>query len=166
VKKKLICKRNKFDSVSALMYNWRAVFILLGKEGGTCIFLRGSLVLIDWLLLYVPLKNFSPIWRRHHYRWKAAKFGPMLRTQGLWAVRDFYRATPAVKQGLCFPISSVGPPYLNHPLPIGGFKILPMGDAGCSNTLLAPTVLKVPSSVDRIKYLGAHPVTLTTASFW
>jgi hypothetical protein len=22
----------------------------------------------DWLLLYVPLKNFSLIWRRHHYR--------------------------------------------------------------------------------------------------
>jgi hypothetical protein len=38
--------------------------------------------LIDWLInylrFYVPLKNISLIWRRHHYRWRAAKFRPML----------------------------------------------------------------------------------------
>jgi hypothetical protein len=28
--------------------------------------------LIDWLRFYVPRKNFSLIWRRHHLRWKAA----------------------------------------------------------------------------------------------
>jgi hypothetical protein len=31
--------------------------------------------LIDYLRFYVPLKNFSLIWRRHHCRWRAANFG-------------------------------------------------------------------------------------------
>jgi hypothetical protein len=48
---------------------------------------------IDYLRFYVPLKNFSLTWRRHHCRWRAAKFRPMLGTQGLWAGRDLYRAT-------------------------------------------------------------------------
>ena len=52
--------------------------------------------LIDYLLFYVPLKNISLIWRRHHCRWRAAKFRPMLGAQGLWAGRDLYRATPTV----------------------------------------------------------------------
>jgi hypothetical protein len=58
----------------------------------------------DWLILqfYVPLKIFSLIWRRHHCRWRAAKFRPMLCAQGLWAGRDIYRATPAVTQDLGF----------------------------------------------------------------
>jgi hypothetical protein len=41
---------------------------------------------IDYLLFYVPLKNFSLVWRRHHYRWRGI----------------FYRATPAVTRGLGF----------------------------------------------------------------
>jgi hypothetical protein len=49
---------------------------------------------------YVPLKNFSLIWRRHHCRWRAAKFRPKLDAQGLWAGRDLYRVTPAVTRGL------------------------------------------------------------------
>jgi hypothetical protein len=52
--------------------------------------------LIDYLLFYVPLKNISLIWRRHHCRWRAAKFRPMLGAHGLWAGRDLYRATPTV----------------------------------------------------------------------
>jgi hypothetical protein len=56
---------------------------------------------IDWLF-YVPLKNFSLIWRRHHYRRRAAKFRPMLGAQSLWAGRDLYRAPPAVTRGLGF----------------------------------------------------------------
>jgi predicted RNA-binding Zn-ribbon protein involved in translation (DUF1610 family) len=60
------------------------------------------LTLIDYLLFYVPLKNFSLIWRRHHCRWRAAKFRPMLGVQGLWAGRDLYRATPAVTRDLGF----------------------------------------------------------------
>jgi hypothetical protein len=58
--------------------------------------------LTDYLLFYVPLKNFSLIRRRHHYRWRAAKFRPMLSAQGLWAGKDLYRATPAVTQDLSF----------------------------------------------------------------
>jgi hypothetical protein len=58
--------------------------------------------LIDYLMFYVLLKNISLIWRRHHCRWRAAKFRPMLGAQGLWAGRDLYRATPAVTWGLGF----------------------------------------------------------------
>jgi hypothetical protein len=61
-----------------------------------------SVILIDYLVFYVPLKNISIIWRRHHCRWRAAKFRPMLSAQGLWAGRDLYRATPTVTFGLGF----------------------------------------------------------------
>jgi hypothetical protein len=58
---------------------------------------------IDYRLFYVPLKNFSLIRRRHHYRWRAVKFRPMLGAQGFWAgEEDFYRATPAATRGLGF----------------------------------------------------------------
>jgi hypothetical protein len=56
----------------------------------------------DYLRLYVPFKNFSLIWRRHHCLWRAAKFWPMLGAQGLWAGRDYYHATPAVTRYLGF----------------------------------------------------------------
>jgi hypothetical protein len=66
----------------------------------------GLIWLIDWLIdylrFYVPLKNFSLIWRRHHCRWRAAKFRPMLGALGLWAERDLYRATPSVTRNLGF----------------------------------------------------------------
>jgi hypothetical protein len=42
------------------------------------------------------------IWRRHHCRWRAAKFIPMLGAQGLWAGRDLYRTTPALTRYLGF----------------------------------------------------------------
>jgi hypothetical protein len=58
--------------------------------------------LIDCLQFYVPLKNFSLIWRRHHCRWRAAKFRPMLGAQGLWAGRNLYCDTPAVTRDLGF----------------------------------------------------------------
>jgi hypothetical protein len=58
--------------------------------------------LIDYLPFYLPQKNFSLIWRRHHCRWRAAKCRPMLVTQGLWVGRDLYRATPAVTRDLGF----------------------------------------------------------------
>jgi hypothetical protein len=54
------------------------------------------------ILFYVLLRNFSLIWRRHHCRWRAAKFRPTLGAQGLWAGRDLYRATPAVTRDLGF----------------------------------------------------------------
>jgi hypothetical protein len=58
--------------------------------------------MIDYLRFYVLHKNFSPIWRHHHYWWRAAKFRPMLSAQGLWAGRGLYCATPAVTRGLSF----------------------------------------------------------------
>jgi hypothetical protein len=58
--------------------------------------------LIDYLQFYVLLKNISLIWRRHHCRWRAAKFRPMLSAQGFWAGRDLYCATPAVTRDLDF----------------------------------------------------------------
>jgi hypothetical protein len=58
--------------------------------------------LIDYLWFYVPLKIFLLIWKRHHCRWRAAKFRPMLGAQGLWAGRGHYRATPAVTRDLGF----------------------------------------------------------------
>jgi hypothetical protein len=58
--------------------------------------------LIYYLLFYVPLKNFTLIWRCHHYRWRAAKFRTMLSVQGLWAGRGLYRTTPVVTWDLIF----------------------------------------------------------------
>jgi hypothetical protein len=55
-----------------------------------------NLHMIDYIRFYVSLKNFSPIWRHQHCRWRAAKFRPILGAQGLWARRDLYRATPTV----------------------------------------------------------------------
>jgi hypothetical protein len=45
--------------------------------------------LVGYLLFSVPLKNVSLVWRRHHYRWRAAKFssarcsGPLSREGSL-----------------------------------------------------------------------------------
>jgi hypothetical protein len=49
-------------------------------------------------VLYVPLEYLLFIWNRY----RTAKFRPMLSAQGLWAVRDIYRDTPAVTRGLGF----------------------------------------------------------------
>jgi hypothetical protein len=58
--------------------------------------------LIDYLGFYVPLKNISLIWRRHHCRWRAAKVRSLLGAQDLWAGRDLYRTSPAVTRDLGF----------------------------------------------------------------
>jgi hypothetical protein len=60
--------------------------------------------MIDWLftVLRPALKNFSLVWRRRHYRWRTARFRPMLGEQGLWARRGLYRATLAVTRDLGF----------------------------------------------------------------
>ena len=36
---------------------------------------------------FVPLQNFSLIWRLHHCRWTATKIPPMLGSYGHWAMR-------------------------------------------------------------------------------
>jgi hypothetical protein len=53
----------------------------------------GLCSVIDCCFFPVPLKNFSLIWRRQHYRWRAAKRRPILGAQGFWAGWDFYRDT-------------------------------------------------------------------------
>jgi hypothetical protein len=52
--------------------------------------------LIDYLLFYTPLKIIPLIWRRHHYRWRAAKFRPILGALGLWTGGGarFFRSHP------------------------------------------------------------------------
>jgi hypothetical protein len=86
---------NPFDSISVTTISARG-------------YIRWSLSatwlarIIDHLRFYVPLKNISLIWRRHHFQWSAAKIRPMLGAQGLWAGRDLYRATPAVIRDLGF----------------------------------------------------------------
>jgi hypothetical protein len=74
--------------------------------------IKSLIWLIEYLLFYVPLKNFSLYMATHHCRWRAAKFRPMLGAQGLWAGRDLYRATPAVTRTSVFSASSEGPPHL------------------------------------------------------
>jgi hypothetical protein len=56
-------------------------------------------IMIDWLF---SVLHISLTWRRHHCRWRDAKFRPMLGAQGLWAGRNFYRATSAVTRDLDF----------------------------------------------------------------
>jgi hypothetical protein len=75
---------------------------------------------IDYLRFYVPLKNISLIWRRHHCRWRAAKFRPMLGAQGLWAGRDLYSATPTVTRDLLIRRTAPFSRLLRHTRGCGG----------------------------------------------
>jgi hypothetical protein len=59
-------------------------------------------VVSDYIVFYVPLKNISLIWRRHHCRWRAAKLRPIVSAQGPWVRRGLYRATPTVTRDLDF----------------------------------------------------------------
>jgi hypothetical protein len=64
-------------------------------------------------LVYVQLKKFSLIWRRHHCRWRAAKIRPMLSTQGLWAGRYLYCTTVVVTWDL-LKARSIQSPLTTH----------------------------------------------------
>jgi hypothetical protein len=88
-------------------------------EGCKCLTLISfSSWLIDYLLVYVPLKNFSLLWRRYHCRWRAANiYRPLLGAQGLWAGRDFYRATLTVTPDLSFFWSHPKGSPIQSPLP-------------------------------------------------
>jgi hypothetical protein len=61
---------------------------------------------VGWLIMYGFMSHSRTVhlytWRHYHYRWRAAKFRPMLGAQGLWSERDLYRAKPAVTRGLSF----------------------------------------------------------------
>jgi hypothetical protein len=57
--------------------------------------------LIDWLFTVLrPAQEFFTY--IYHCRWRAAKFRPKLGSEGLWAMRDLYRTTPAVTRDLGF----------------------------------------------------------------
>ena len=64
------------------------------------LWLHGVCLLVC-LGVFVPLENFSLIWKRYRYRWRAVKFWPMFGTHGHWAVSVLKRATPTVKCGIC-----------------------------------------------------------------
>jgi hypothetical protein len=68
--------------------------------------------LVDYLRFYVPLKNFSLIWKRHHCRWMAAKCRPMLGAQGLSAGGIFIVPHLMWHRTSVFLVSSEGPPHL------------------------------------------------------
>jgi hypothetical protein len=85
-------------SGSRVHSDWRWVWLV---DTGDAYSSRAS-IMIDCILFYVPLKNISLVWRRHHCRWRDAKFSAILGAQGLWAGRDLYRATPAVTRDLGF----------------------------------------------------------------
>jgi hypothetical protein len=110
-----------------------------------------SLYQLDWLIgylrFYVPLKNFSLIWRRHHSRWRAAIFRPMLGAQGLWAGRDLYRATPAVTRDLGFS----GLIWRTAP-----FSRLLRHTRGCGGSILT----RILTGVYQLETVGFIPVTV------
>jgi hypothetical protein len=68
-----------------------------------------------WLIIY-SFTSRSRIFHLYgdvtNYRWRAAKFRPMLGAQGLWVGRDLYRATPAS----VYSVTSEGPPHSVAPL--------------------------------------------------
>ena len=75
-------------------------------------------------LFYGPLENIWLISRRHHCRWRGCKFRTVLGTQGLWAWRDLFGATPAVTRGLGFSsIIRMTTPFNHLLLLVKGWKI-------------------------------------------
>jgi hypothetical protein len=65
----------------------------------------------SYLRFYVPLKNFSLIWGRHHCWWRAAKFRPMLGAHGLWAGGIFIVPHLLWHGTSVFLVSSEGPSH-------------------------------------------------------
>jgi hypothetical protein len=59
---------------------------------------------IDCLLFYVPLKNFSLMWRRHHCQWRAIKISLCFEQGGIFIVSHLLWHRTSV-----FPVSSEGP---------------------------------------------------------
>jgi hypothetical protein len=61
-----------------------------------CLFVR------SFVCLFIATRTiFQLSGSCHHYRWQGCKFRPMLGAHGLWAGRDFYRATPTATRDLC-----------------------------------------------------------------
>jgi hypothetical protein len=120
--------------------------------------------LIDYLRFYVPLKNFSLILRRHHCRWRAAKFRPMLGAQGVWAGRDLYRATPAVTRDLGFSglicRNALFSRFLRHTRGSGGSILTRILTGSCegetSNKCTVPEVPWIKCGFSKILKIFSH----------
>jgi hypothetical protein len=67
----------------------------------------------NWLFMVLRPAHFFfiIIWRRHHCRWRDAKFSPMLGAQGLCAGRVFIVPHLLWHGTSIFPVSSEGPPH-------------------------------------------------------
>jgi hypothetical protein len=65
-------------------------------------------------LFIAPLAIFQLSGGCHHYRWQGCKFRPMLSTQGLWAGRGTYRATPTATRASVYTVSSERPARMSH----------------------------------------------------
>ena len=74
---------------------------------------------------FVPLDNFSLIWRRQHCRWRAAIFDLLFGTHGHWAVRVRQRASPTVTSKWVNN-SRVGQKNHNGHLPLGNPRQIPL----------------------------------------
>jgi hypothetical protein len=93
--------------------------------------------LIDWWFTVLNPAHFFPlIWRRHHCRWRPAKFCSMLGAQGLWTRRELYCATPVVTHGLGYSglIRRTAP-----------FSCLVRHTRGCGGSILTRILMGVPN---------------------
>jgi hypothetical protein len=106
------------EHLSRIEYTWRYTWVdscLHNKASEACNSLLTCMTqtfwLIDYLRFYVPLKNISHIWRRHHCRWRATKFMPMLGAQ-VEQGRIFIVPHLLWHGSSVFPVSSEGSPQL------------------------------------------------------
>jgi hypothetical protein len=65
-----------------------------------------------YLLLYVPLLNFSLIWRLHHCRWRGLQNLGLCLALGAFEQGRVFIVPHLLWQGASiFPVSSEGPPH-------------------------------------------------------
>jgi hypothetical protein len=99
----------------------------LTRPPGPIVFTNFDLLIVR---LYVPLKNFSLIWRRHQCRLRTEKSRPMLSAQGFWARRVLCCVTPAVTRDLGFsgliPRTAPCSPLLRQTKGCGGSILTPI----------------------------------------
>jgi hypothetical protein len=80
------------------------------------------------------LKKISLMWRCQLYRWRDAKFGPMLCAKGLWAGRASYRSTTAVTQVLGVPINWLFSGFTSHPRIFHLYEDVTIASEGLQNS--------------------------------
>ena len=74
------------------------------ESSGDIFILKNKVQIIFFVFVclgfFVPLEIFSLIWRRRHYRWRAADFDmcPELMAIEQWGI--FKRATPTMTRGI------------------------------------------------------------------